>query len=1007
MSNPEDAVKFLKNACNSEIPKELEMQLKSGAMKISLQSKPKAHQNLPGFIMKKIPGPAKDTSKAIIPGQVLGKISKTVTLKYDSHDKVITKGLNTSSVEKNKNIDAFKQFRDIDVQLISGQKKHNSSLPGHGIKRQGDIINRQNVKFSKLSSPMSAGVLISSTDRNSKSISYKSSSIQDIGPVTKASTPVIPSSLLNSKDVVCKLVRKADAANVSVNSESNKNIGIFKRVNLYSPSVGHKNQTYVQKAPQIHSATTNILNKVTVGSVKISTRILQNSQPPNMNDLKADSRQQTNIKRQSFDEPTMLPPNKIQKIEQSVSKPISSANVTANQVNMGKSFSRFDVRNKQTRNQQGPRFRKIYPKILSHGSAPISTNIDVQIPESAGNFDQECPEQCGEKFSNVGDLVTHYQEAHETPDSIDHDLEDQSESQQNVIDDFVKALSQPFIIEGKKEEDSKSRSNVEEEAPSINNTPLLGVWLKPLLPMLEYFPTYNLEDNIETPMKESCQDIMLIKQELQEYEYDENDDTEECEVLSDVEEDDLNDKFDDFAQSLAESSGETDDKNPLSSVTDPIHTTRSKKLSIEEAVEEIYKDTPNDIIPIDISDNDDEGTQANKTIQLNEESRTATQPKYWKKVKVSLKYFFDDETRTIRDIQRVKLVYCNDSIIPDIKDLDLCLVVRKSINTITTVLDEDISDGMISDYGLVEEGCNNVQQSLISPEESIVLSDDEDSPVRESTTDVEEAPCSPPDIISISDDEDEVEVLQPPKLKSIELAFGQLNRRSQEDYDSDEEYDRLNFGVPEEEDEINEEKEPTHIAEAEKKDTIAPSDFPIENESIIEGTDSQINTEKQIEILNSYVKLKKFDIMSLIKTCFVRVEKITTPKDEEVSHSEDSEEDLDEDFEDELDRVFAEIEALEKTQAQGATKIDTKEVAVSDILECLMGNVMGEVVEPWSEYVTVTRVEENADKTLNQPQNDPSDSVGAPCQLESGWDRMEITSQPAVSVTPLNYYFTC
>ena len=58
MSNQDDAVTFLKNACNSPIPKELEMQLKSGSMKISLQSKPKTHSSLPGFIMKKIPGPA-------------------------------------------------------------------------------------------------------------------------------------------------------------------------------------------------------------------------------------------------------------------------------------------------------------------------------------------------------------------------------------------------------------------------------------------------------------------------------------------------------------------------------------------------------------------------------------------------------------------------------------------------------------------------------------------------------------------------------------------------------------------------------------------------------------------------------------------------------------------------------------------------------------------------------------------------------------------------------------
>ena len=116
---------------------------------------------------------------------------------------------------------------------------------------------------------------------------------------------------------------------------------------------------------------------------------------------------------------------------------------------------------------------------------------------------------------------------------------------------------------------------------------------------------------------------------------------------------------------------------------------------------------------------------------------------------------------------------------------------------------------------------------------------------------------------------------------------------------------------------------------------------------------------------------------------------------------------MDEDFEDELDRVFAEIEAMEKKQAHGETKIETTNIAVSDILDCLIGNVMGEVVEPWSKYVTIKKLEGKADKTFFKRNNDTCDSVIAPSHLESGWDRMDITSQPAESVTPLNYYFTC
>ena len=146
MSNPNDAVRLLKKACASDIPTELENQLKSGAMKISLQSKPKT---FPGLIMNKIPGPTIDPSKSMIQGQVLGKISKTVTLKYDSNDKV-TKGIHSGATKGN--IDAFKQFRDIDVQLLTGPKKNNNtSLSGCGLKRKGVFIAQQDVKFSKLS----------------------------------------------------------------------------------------------------------------------------------------------------------------------------------------------------------------------------------------------------------------------------------------------------------------------------------------------------------------------------------------------------------------------------------------------------------------------------------------------------------------------------------------------------------------------------------------------------------------------------------------------------------------------------------------------------------------------------------------------------------------------------------------------------------------------------------------------------------------------------------------
>ena len=56
MSSVEDAVAFLKNACNNDIPRELEMQLKSGNMRISLQSKAKTNL-IENSNKKKPPGP--------------------------------------------------------------------------------------------------------------------------------------------------------------------------------------------------------------------------------------------------------------------------------------------------------------------------------------------------------------------------------------------------------------------------------------------------------------------------------------------------------------------------------------------------------------------------------------------------------------------------------------------------------------------------------------------------------------------------------------------------------------------------------------------------------------------------------------------------------------------------------------------------------------------------------------------------------------------------------------
>ena len=968
MSNPNDAVRLLKKACASDIPTELENQLKSGAMKISLQSKPKT---FPGLIMNKIPGPTIDPSKSMIQGQVLGKISKTVTLKYDSNDKV-TKGIHSGATKGN--IDAFKQFRDIDVQLLTGPKKNNNtSLSGCGLKRKGVFIAQQDVKFSKLSAPVSAGALMSSSGKTPP------------GPGTKATNFVIPKTLLNSKDVVCKTVRKTDAS-VRVNIESNKNIEIKKNqiVVHKTPESNTNVKTKIppvrqKKSPQnhrLHLETANNLNKVTVGSVKISTKTLQNSKPPSsILDLKFDSSIKT--KRGIVNEPS-TPLSKIPRFKE----PLSNSKVTAHQVNMGKSFSRFDMRNQQAENHQKPRFRKFYQKLnfsskLQESDPCHKINTDVESKKSLNNFDQECPEQCGERFSNVGDLVTHYQEAHEAPDSgsVDQTRDEQIETQQSVIDDFVEALNPPLLIENKNEE--KTKTNVEEKnlsvkAAVINLYPLLGVRWRPLLPMLEYFPTANLKS--ENPVKDLCQDIpVIIKQEI--LDYDENDDTEVCEVFSDTEEE-FADKFDDFAESLAESCG----------AADLISTNSSKSLSLtQEAVKELHRDS-SDVIEI-TDESDETQRKPEEILQLEDvdnedkECKTGTQPNNARKpLSVNVKHIFDEDIMKIRDIQRVKLVYWNDSNMAHVQDLDLCLVVNKCIAKITTVLDEDIGDpGIISDYDVVTESSKVVKIARAS--DSVVV--------------------PPPEIISLSDDEDEIETLP------SSMGFGQFNRRSQEDYDSDEEYDRMNFGVPDHEDKFNEaqleENKTTDVIKerTENEHKIDPSKFSNKEKS----KDTTSNSRNQIETRNCEVKLNRLRLNKIVKACFVRVEKISGP--EESPYAEDSEDDLDEDFEDELDRVFAEIEALERNHVEGETKLETNDLTISDILDSLIGDVMGQVVEPWSEYVTVKRMEGKAEKTLFQRQNDLDQSDIAPSQLESGWDKMEITSQPAESVTQLNYYFTC
>ena len=265
----------------------------------------------------------------------------------------------------------------------------------------------------------------------------------------------------------------------------------------------------------------------------------------------------------------------------------------------------------------------------------------------------------------------------------------------------------------------------------------------------------------------------------------------------------------------------------------------------------------------------------------------------------------------------------------------------------------------------------------------------------------------------MSDDEGEHEI---EILPSSSIHFGQINRRTQEDYDSDEEYDRLNFGVQDDEEDFidmpQKENKTSVIKERDSYQTAikerAKNKYKIDPDKFSTKEtpkDAVSKPRNHTETRTCEVKIKKLNKMSLIKACFVRVEKIPIP--EETSNAEDSEDDLDEDFEDELDRVFAEIEALERKHVEGETQLRSSDLAISDILDSLIEDVMGQVVEPWSEYVSVKRVEGKADKAIFQRQDDIDQNDPVPSQLESGWDRMEITSQPAESVSKLNYYFTC
>ena len=282
------------------------------------------------------------------------------------------------------------------------------------------------------------------------------------------------------------------------------------------------------------------------------------------------------------------------------------------------------------------------------------------------------------------------------------------------------------------------------------------------------------------------------------------------------------------------------------------------------------------------------------------------------------------------------------------------MLTRKQIEKITTILDEDIGEGFIVDFNPLKKSKENV-----------------------------------------IDDDDEIEVISPSQ------GFSQHNLRSQMDYDSDEEYDRLHFVVSEDDhtEVIREtfvEVKPVHTRKSSNETFMHQ----------VESCESPISDPYEIQedtavsdLQNKILKPLNCNDRSFIKPCIVMLKKISIPKefhddDEEESSLSDS--DFDEDLEKELDKVFAEIEALEKMQEE--TNMDQNSDAISIILDSIIEDVMCAVVEPWSNFVPVKRMEGGAlDRSC----------VNIPPQVESGWDSMEITSQPAESAPPLNYYFAC
>ena len=327
--------------------------------------------------------------------------------------------------------------------------------------------------------------------------------------------------------------------------------------------------------------------------------------------------------------------------------------------------------------------------------------------------------------------------------------------------------------------------------------------------------------------------------------------------------------------------------------------------------------------------------------------------------------------------------------------MNTCTIVSKKIRNYLTYLDKDISD-FIRDLDVSDNvaATDSTREEDRGKEEITILDSDDDCENEDSESSR-----------NLSDDEYD------------RLHFGVID-----DIEDDDEYDRMHFAAKDDEDDdcciVEPVIEPSYPA--------LPRDGNCSfepNRSLGEKhSDDRHVQDETINIVQSYeeknhhvnynfrwqVSLKKLSYRMYVRKCAVNLKRLTIQKD---SPSEESEEesvsigtsmvssDQLESIEssDDIDSL-EEMEYLEFLELEGELE---QEIAkeIGEILDSVLAGVVEEAVEPWTEYAGMTR------RVKCELVTELVTQVEA--GMAGDWDTMEITSQPAeCSANKINNYYT-